>query len=192
MNATDPETRLSFWAALSEYSGDTGEIFAQIERRDAEALAELTIGLRMLSLLLTLSGSAMALFFLSPEESVAWDPSLLGDPLLRFHNAYVSHFPVVAITLLVANFVLIGGLVYIQMRSGWPRQLVREFGLGAGARKPAAEWRAIFLERLADATHTTERIEKLIFLGAAMIVIIIPVQLAVVAAIVTIFRKAMT
>jgi hypothetical protein len=94
--------------------------------------------------------------------------------------------------LLVANLVLIGGLVYIQMRAGWPRQLVREFGLGAGARKPAAEWRTIFLERLADATHTTERIEKLIFLGAAMIVIIIPVQLAVVAAIVTIFRKAMT
>lgn len=191
MNPSGHDRPLSFWGAISE-GGDPREIFAQLERRDAEALAELNIGLRMLSLLLTLSGSAMALFFLSPEESLARDPALLDDPLLQFHNAYVSHFPVVAIALLVANILLISGLVYIQVRSGYPRALVQEFGLGAESMKPADEWRAIFLERLKDATRTTERMEQLIFLGAGLIVIIIPVQLAVVAAIVTTFRKAMT
>lgn len=182
---------LSFWDALSREGGDAAVIFAQIERRDAEALAELTIGLRMLSLLLTLSGSALALFFVSPEESLATDPSLLGDPLLRFHHAYVSHFPMVAITLLIANLLIIGGLLYAQMRTGWPRDLVCEFGFGNGTINSREAWRSIFLARLEDAAHTTERIEKIIFLGATLIIIIIPVQLAVVAALVTIFRKAM-
>ncbi|MGJ7511985.1 hypothetical protein [Variovorax sp. GT1P44] len=182
---------LSFWDALTREGGDLGVIFAQIERRDAEALAELTIGLRILSLLLTLSGSALALFFVSPEESLATDPSLLDDPLLRFHHAYVSHFPIVAITLLIANLLIIGGLLYAQIRTGWPRNLVREFGLGNGTTKSMESWRSIFLERLEDSTHTAERIEKIIFLGATLVIIIIPVQLAVVAALVTIFRKAM-
>ncbi len=186
-----PGEALPLWSVLSGRGGDAAAIFAQLERRDAEALAELTVGLRMLSLLLTLSGSAMALFFLSPAESLAGDPALLADPLLRFHYAYVSHFPLVALTLLVANLVLIGGLVYIQMRSGWPRDIVREFGLALPVAKPLHEWRTIFLDRLAEATRATERMEKVIFAGAALIVLIIPVQLAVVAALVTIFRKAL-
>lgn len=189
---TDASGHLPLWSVISGKGGDAAAIFAQIERRDAEALAELTVGLRMLSLLLTLSGSAMALFFLSPEDSLAGDPTLLSDPLLRFHFAYVSHFPAVAVILLVANLVLISGLVYIQLRSGWPRDIVREFGLVDPAARPVAEWRAIFLDRLTAATRATERMEKIIFLGAALIVIIIPVQLAVVAALVTIFRKALT
>lgn len=192
MGADDCEIRLSFWSAVTSKGGDVAAIFTQIERRDAEALAELNVGLRLLSLLLTLSGSALALFFLSPEESLSVDPALLDDPLLRFHHVYVSHFPIVAIILLLGNVLLIGGLVYIQTRTGWPRDLVREFGLGDTAVKSLAEWRSIFMGRLADATQTIERIEAIIFLGAGLVVAIIPVQLAVVAALVTLVRKVLT
>lgn len=189
---TGADRPLPLWSVLSGQGGEAATIFAQIERRDAEALAELNVGLRMLSLLMTLSGSAMALFFLSPETQLAHDPALLDSPLLRFHYAYVSHFPAVTVMLLVANLVLIGGLVYIQLHSGWPRDLVHDYGLSDPSPRPLSEWRQIFLDRLVDATRATERMEKIIFLGAGLIVVIIPVQLAVIAAIVTIFRKALT
>lgn len=184
---------LSLWAVLSDDDSEAAAIFEQIEKRDAEALAELNVGLRMLSILLTLSGSAMALFFLSPEEGLSSDPALMADPLLRFHHAYVSHFPTVAVLLLVANIVLISGLVYIQMRSGWPRDIVQQFGFGEPPpARPMSAWRSLFLEKLAEASLATRRMERLIFFGGALIVVIIPVQLAVIAALVTIFRKALT
>ena len=183
---------LSLWSVLSGGNREAAAVFSQIERRDAEALAELTVGLRMLSMLLTLSGSAMALFFLSPETELAGSPALLDDPLLRFHHLYVSHFPVVAITLLLANILLVCGLVYIQTRSGWPRDIVREFGFSDDLRKTPAAWKALFQSRLSDATRATETMEKFIFAGAALIILIIPVQVAVVAALVMIFRKALT
>lgn len=188
-------TGVSLWDVLSSRDTDVPKIFGQIEKRDGEALAELTVGLRMLSLLLALSGSAVALFFLSPEVELAANPALLNDPLLRFHGYYVSHFPAVAIILLFANLLVIGGLLYIQTKSGWPRDIVRLYGAEwqqQPVRKSVAEWRQLFLERLADAIAATERMEKVIFAGAALIILMIPVQLAVIAALVTIFRKALT